>query len=491
MKITVLVPKIITHTPTKEWLDHIHDVTYLYLGSCSRKAISQIKKTIKNTDIYLNLYDISNDCGQSIVNYLYENNLPYTGVNSDMYDPTREVLKIISRYSELNTPNYIFVDDVNDVDDLHNCKLKYPMFVKPQLGYDSVGIDAKSKVNNIDELKKQALIIVDRFGGALIEEFVDGREFSVLVSGSIDCINDIVVFDPVEYVFNQMGPSKINFLTEQDKSTESVEYWYSPCTDENIIENIKKIGKKLFIGFSCTGYVRIDIRQNKINNKFYILDINPYCSLFMSTDLNKCSTADKILKYNNWSFEKFLDHIIQVGLNRYQRNKKNYYPKYIDDNKKFGLYSNKNIKTGEIIYSYEMCPHVLISRNKIESMLHYKDTFDSYKYPVSDNVFIAWDDNPKNWKPINHSCDPNSWITDLNLYARYDIPIHTEITIDYSTFLICEQDFNCMCESMLCRKKIKANEYSEDWFISRYGDHTSDYIKNKQNNTNKKTCVVM
>lgn len=40
--------------------------------------------------------------------------------------------------------------------------------------------------------------MVEQFGGALIEQYVDGREFSVLVAGSKEKME---VFPPVEYVF--------------------------------------------------------------------------------------------------------------------------------------------------------------------------------------------------------------------------------------------------------------------------------------------------
>jgi hypothetical protein len=28
---------------------------------------------------------------------------------------------------------------------------------------------------------------------------------------------------------------------------------------------------------------------------------------------------------------------------------------------------------------------------------------------------------PENWEPINHSCDPNTWLVGLNTYARYSV----------------------------------------------------------------------
>jgi len=34
---------------------------------------------------------------------------------------------------------------------------------------------------------------------------------------------------------------------------------------------------------------------------------------------------------------------------------------------------------------------------------------------------MTWHEEPGKWEPINHSCDPNTWLHGLNTYARRDI----------------------------------------------------------------------
>lgn len=36
------------------------------------------------------------------------------------------------------------------------------------------------------------------------------------------------------------------------------------------------------------------------------------------------------------------------------------------------------------------------------------DWFSAYAYPLTDNVFVTWSEDPDKWVPLNHSCDPNS-----------------------------------------------------------------------------------
>ena len=63
-----------------------------------------------------------------------------------------------------------------------------------------MGIDEQSKVNNMEDLNKKVLMILDEFGRALVEEYIEGREFTVLVCGNEDG-KTCTSFKPVEYIF--------------------------------------------------------------------------------------------------------------------------------------------------------------------------------------------------------------------------------------------------------------------------------------------------
>jgi hypothetical protein len=45
-----------------------------------------------------------------------------------------------------------------------------------------------------------------------------------------------------------------------------------------------------------------------------------------------------------------------------------------------------------------------------------------------------WSDDPTRWIPINHSCEPNSWLDGLNLIAKEPIMKDDLITVEYGTF---------------------------------------------------------
>jgi hypothetical protein len=111
-----------------------------------------------------------------------------------------------------------------------------------------------------------------------------------------------------------------------------------------------------------------------------------------------------------------------------------------------------------------------------------KALFARYAYPITDEVYAMWSSDPEQWKPINHSCDPNAWLEGLNLTARRRIAAGEQITLDYGTF--CNESlepFTCTCGSAECRGMIRGTDYLSA-HIGRYNGHVSDYVRSKREN---------
>ncbi len=51
----------------------------------------------------------------------------------------------------------------------------------------------------------------------------------------------------------------------------------------------------------------------------------------------------------------------------------------------------------------------------------YKKFFEDYCYPLSEDLYVMWESDPDSWKPINHSCDPNSWYEQITHPLTYCI----------------------------------------------------------------------
>jgi D-alanine-D-alanine ligase len=99
----------------------------------------------------------------------------------------------------VKTPAHILVESEADLSSLPG-NLNFPLFVKPAKAGDSLGVDNASKANNVADLTVKVKNILNEFGSALVEEYIDGREFTVLVCGNPDG-KTCTSFTPVEYIF--------------------------------------------------------------------------------------------------------------------------------------------------------------------------------------------------------------------------------------------------------------------------------------------------
>lgn len=84
-------------------------------------------------------------------------------------------------------------------------------------------------------------------------------------------------------------------------------------------------------------------------------------------------------------------------------------------------------------------PTVVCSAQHVASTFSLAKTsdFDAYAWPIGEDTFVTWSEDPNQWDPINHSCDPNTWLDGgLNTVARIPIKVGDELTLDYATFCV-------------------------------------------------------
>lgn len=487
MKVVVLQPSyegsqsIIAQLDSKRslgaWMPpSVKEVEYVYI---KKTTVNRQIRSLKG-DVFINLCDGAWDedvPGEDVIRALEKEKKTFTGSHSAWYDPTKEEMKMFCYYWDVKTPAYVIAHDSAGIEKAANT-LKFPCFVKHEHGYNSVGITEKSKVNNVDELHEQANIMIKQYDGAIIEEFIEGREFSVLVSSNPNNDQDPYSYRPVECVFDDT----LNFKTFDYKWKGTRNPWVS-VQDDALAKRLTDMTKALYVAAKASGYARSDIRMDK-DGELYLLEINPNCSIFYPDDDG--STADVILQ---WDVGKsvFMQRIIEFAFHRSNAAKRKYNIERIP-----GLGNSMvaavDFAPGDVIQRLEESPHYLVTRGHVAKYWDAKnrDFFDHFAYPLTDELFAVWDPNPYNWSPINHSCDPNAWLEGLNLVARRPITKGEYIVMDYGTMYTQNPvNFACKCgavavegeEGSGCRTVWKGDDYLQPWFIKRYGDHVTDYVR--------------
>jgi len=238
--------------------------------------------------------------------------VPYTGNNyfTLALCQNKARAKDILTYNGVLTPKFqVFTSAERKLD----AELKFPMIVKPIREDGSVGIRERSVVSNEEQLKEEVDHIVNLHKQeALVEEFIDGREFTVSLIGN----RRPIVLPVVEIDFSGMPehlPKIVSYRAKWIK--QSLAYKHSPIIcpaniDERMAKTIEETARKCYKIFGCRGYARIDFRYDEKEKKLYVLEINPNPDISEEFETAKAAFAanmtyaDLILKIIGFALEK-------------------------------------------------------------------------------------------------------------------------------------------------------------------------------------------
>ncbi|CAG1016944.1 D-alanine--D-alanine ligase [Anaerolineales bacterium] len=268
----------------------------------------------EGVDVFINLCDGTPDdalSGIALVHALEKYNAAFTGADSKFFDPTRDEMKNAARRVSVPTPNWVFVNRVEDAEKVAK-RLKFPMLVKPPHGYASVGIRRNSRVENIEQLREQMRVEIDEFGRALIEEFIEGREFTCLIAENPDDPKNPLTFTPVEFIF----PTGESFKHYDMKWVDYERMSVAVVSEPKIQKTLRQQTMRVFKELGGNGYARCDYRMDA-SGTIHMLEINPNCGIFYAP--HEPGSADFSLLNDPTDHKKFMKLIIRSGQNRQAR----------------------------------------------------------------------------------------------------------------------------------------------------------------------------
>ncbi|HSG42911.1 MAG TPA: hypothetical protein VLA72_07140 [Anaerolineales bacterium] len=266
----------------------------------------------EGVDVFINLCDGTPDdalSGIGLVQLMEDYPLAFTGAGSKFFDPSRQEMKVYAKKAKVPSPDWMMIDRVEDVERVAK-KINFPVLVKPPHGYASIGITRDSRCENLEQLREQAALEIEEFGRALVEEFVDGREFTCLVAENPDNPNKPITFKPVEFVFPEGETFKHYDMKWVDYEQMSVKI----VDDERVEKVMREQTARLFKTMNGSGYARCDYRMDA-NGVIQMLEINPNCGIFYGP--HEPGSADfSLLNDPVYDHSKFMDLIIRSGQKR-------------------------------------------------------------------------------------------------------------------------------------------------------------------------------
>lgn len=158
--------------------------------------------------------------------------------------------------------------------------LRMPLFVKPLRMDASIGIDERSLVRNTQQLMDRVSYIHKTFGdAALVEEYIEGREFYVGVLGN----DDPTVFPPLEMDFSGLKTGSLPIMDSEAKFDETSDRYHGtnvvvPELDPALRAKIQKVSLQAYRALRVHDYGRIDLRLTDTGEVF-VIEVNAACYL--------------------------------------------------------------------------------------------------------------------------------------------------------------------------------------------------------------------
>ena len=267
-------------------------------------------------DVYLNLCDGSADedrPGIDVVQALELLNLPFTGADSVFYAPTREQTQMMAQRKNIGFPRGMEAKLGDDVEKMVTAAgMKFPMIVKHHESYASVGMTKESRVENMKQLRSRFDLMCGQYGSARIEEFIAGREFTVLIVDNPDNLDDPYIYQPLEIIF----PEGETFKHWAMKFDPNVDMDLQYVTDPALLKKLKSLVKKIYLALGGVGYGRADIRMND-QGELFLLEINSNPSVLNMPE--EKASADYMMEDDPDGVEGFLQRIFLSSIARREK----------------------------------------------------------------------------------------------------------------------------------------------------------------------------
>jgi len=188
----------------------------------------------------------------------------------------------------------------------------FPAIVKPSLEHCSLTLNENSVVFDNDALREQIIRVNNELNQpALVEDFIDGREFRVSVWNN----DPPEVLPLVEMSFEAFSDPRKRLCTYDSKFLPGSEHYKKivsvvPASiDDKLLRKLEKKVLKAWKGLGCLDYARFDYRMR--DDEFYLLDFNP------NNDISHNTSFALAVESSNYSYSQMIKKILMMAAERH------------------------------------------------------------------------------------------------------------------------------------------------------------------------------
>lgn len=280
-------------------------------------AYDKLRKNKEKIDIVFNIAEgLGGDARESQIPIFCE----MLGIKYTHSGPTTHAIKLdkhltkkVLKSDGINVPGSVVV---NKIAKDYEINLNFPLIIKPNKEGSSKGIYDKNVVSNKEELKTRLDYMIKNFGEELVEEYIDGREFTVSIVGNPPKVLPIVEqkFNFLPKGFKKIASYELKWLYEDTLKDLRDAYDCPAKLTDSEKKNIEETSLKIFNTLNVKDCARIDYRM-KENGELYFLEINTLPG--MNPDENIISYLPVAARTAGLSFPNLVKTILDSAIKRF------------------------------------------------------------------------------------------------------------------------------------------------------------------------------
>jgi len=235
--------------------------------------------------------------------------LPFTGSRPLCLGLTQDKArtKDLLLQKGLPTPRYLLVRLGEHYPRLNN--LNFPLIVKPRFEDASQGIDPASVVETSQAVLERIRYVHDVYRqGALVEEFIEGRELNVAILGD----KALTVLPVSEIRFAEDLPRAIVCFDGKWKPGSKAYQGSTPVCPAKLTAKqdllVRDVALRAFKTLECRDYARVDIRLR--DNTPFILEINA------NPDISPDAGLARAARVAGLSYPELIEKLLNLALER-------------------------------------------------------------------------------------------------------------------------------------------------------------------------------
>jgi D-alanine-D-alanine ligase len=194
-------------------------------------------------------------------------------------------------------------------------ELAYPLIVKPLAEDASIGIAQASVVGTVEALEERITFVHERFTQpAIVEEFIDGREFYVGILGNRDRLQVLPI---IEMTFDKDKTTPFERIAtraakwdDEYRARKGIKNVLARPMAQGVREEMERVCLAAYRVLWLHDYARIDVRLAE-DNQVWVIEAN--ANPFISIGHEMANAAEK----DGMNYQAFIARLVSEAMARY------------------------------------------------------------------------------------------------------------------------------------------------------------------------------